>query len=426
MEGDVIVERTVLILGASEEFLELVRKAKAWGLRVLVCDGRAGAPAKSEADEAFDIAVTDIDRIARLCKEHNVDHIITGFSDLLLECMVRIADRAGLPCYIKPEQLPYYRSKSAMKEMFEALGIPTSRYVVFGGDDELDSLNALRFPVVIKPIDMYGSRGIVVCDDVDDIRLNFDYACETSRDKRVIVEEYNDGYEFNTMAWVHEGTVRILGIADREKTPTSPKSIPYSSRNVYPSCLTNAVKAEVHDILQRVVGYTGQRTGELSMQFFWKPGGHVEVCEVAARFLGYEHELIAYAGGVSIEELLLCDAYRPDRVEALLTDEGLEMDKTAAVLYFQGRQGRIASLDQFRSIGSNPHVNELWLFYHEGEHVAPFAQPYFARCTITCDTRAEVDEVTRAIYGQAFVPDDEGKQLLLENRIPSYPRQGSL
>ena len=87
----------------------------------------------------------------------------------------------------------------------------------------------------------------------------------------ILVEEYNDGYEFNMMTWVHKGKVHVISIADREKTDIGPGEIPISTRNVYPSCLYEQVVAPATDLLQCYADKTGQKEGALSMQFFWKP-----------------------------------------------------------------------------------------------------------------------------------------------------------
>ena len=115
----------VLILGSMGEFVQLVQKAKERGYTVLVCDGYADGPARAYADASYVIPVTEIQAVADLCIQEKVDGILTSFSDLLLECMVKIADRAGLPCYLKPEQLPWYRDKSVCRETLKKLGLPT-------------------------------------------------------------------------------------------------------------------------------------------------------------------------------------------------------------------------------------------------------------------------------------------------------------
>ena len=119
------MKHRLLILGTLGEFVQLVCKAREKGYYTIVCDGYPDGPARKFADEAFQIPVTDTERIACLCQEKEIDGIITSFSDLLLECMVKIADRAGIPCYLKPEQLPWYRDKSATRALLTELGLPT-------------------------------------------------------------------------------------------------------------------------------------------------------------------------------------------------------------------------------------------------------------------------------------------------------------
>ena len=115
------MNKRLLILGTLGEFEQLVQKARTRGIYTIVCDGYPDGPARAFADESYVIPVTDTDRIAALCKEKQVDGILTSFSDLLLECMVKISAKAGLPCYLNPEQLPWYRDKSATRGLLEEL-----------------------------------------------------------------------------------------------------------------------------------------------------------------------------------------------------------------------------------------------------------------------------------------------------------------
>ena len=413
-----------MILGGSEEFLKLVQLAQSRGITTIVCDGRDNSPAKAKADFSYDIPVTDIEQIAQVCQKHKVDGILTGFSDLLLECMVKIADAAGLPCYLTPDQLPFYRDKSVMKDTLRDLGIETSRHVlVKAGDNVREATSDLRMPVVVKPVNLYGSRDIRVLFDFDQLQAHIDEVFSDSSKGEVLVEEYNDGYEFNLMSWVQDGQVYLLGIADREKTDREAGEVPYSCRNIYPSRLLSSVEDEALDILQRYVERTGQTEGELSMQFFWKPGEHISVCELAARFLGYEHELIEYAGGTCIEELLLDSIYDRAALAELLEADRRKLDGHAAVLYFHGKTDSVVGpLDSLRKMGDKPFVRDLWLFYQEGETVRPFVQPYFARCTMTAETREDLDQQTMDVYRLAHVTNTrDGSELLYQNAMPSYP-----
>ena len=214
-----MIKQRLLILGSLREFVQLIQTAKSRGIYTIVCDGYPNSIGKTFADKSYDIDVGDTDRIVSICQLERVDGIITSFSDYLFECMVKIANKAGLKCYFSPEKLDYYRNKDVMKQMFEKLKIPTAKYKRLGigfSDSELDDM---EFPVVVKPLDKYGSRGVLVLYSVEEIKKHFDFVCATSEVKEILVEEYNDGYEFNMMSWVLDGKVYVISIADREKNP---------------------------------------------------------------------------------------------------------------------------------------------------------------------------------------------------------------
>ena len=174
------MNKRLLILGTLGEFEQLVQKARARGIYTIVCDGYPDGPARAFADESYVIPVTDTDRIAALCKEKQVDGILTSFSDLLLECMVKISAKAGLPCYLNPEQLPWYRDKSATRGLLEELGLPSPGFAKIPTSGLAPELIAhLHFPLVTKPLDKYGSRGIYVVHNLEELKQAIDKAATT-------------------------------------------------------------------------------------------------------------------------------------------------------------------------------------------------------------------------------------------------------
>ena len=416
------MKKKLMILGSLQEFVRLTAMAKDRGCTVIVSDGYPNGPAKKIADRAYDVDVREAPSLARYCRQEHVDAIITSFSDLLFENMVKAADLAGLKCYLKPEQLPYYRDKTVMKQLLDRLGIPTPRHVCLSRGFSDQQLEGLRFPVVTKPVDMYGSRGLYVLNSPQEVRRYFGKASSFSRQKKILVEEYNDGYEFNLMAWVLEGKVYILGIADREKTSIGARDIPISTRNIYPSRMISQVFEPAQKILESYIGATGQKNGALSMQFFWAPGRELEVCEIAGRFLGYEHELIEYSSGLSIEKLLLDYLFDENALKETLEHHSPFMKNHSAVLYFHGKPGMIANQQAAYDIAEWPEVMESQIFYKEGEPVVAHGpNPYMARYFITGKNRAYIDNVTKKIFDAMSIKDLQGKELLYPNRMPSYP-----
>ena len=412
----------LVILGSLDEFVQLIEMAKARGIYTIVCDGYKGSIGKQHADKAYDIDVGDTDAIVRMCQEEEADGIITSFSDYLFECMVKIAAGAGLKCYFGPEHLPYYRDKTKMKDMLTGLGIGTPAHVCVEKGFADEELSGITFPAVVKPVDKYGSRGVQILYSAEEVRRQFDYTCETSDVKRILVEEYHDGYEFNMMTWVLDGQVQVISIADREKSAVGRHEIPISSRNVYPSRLLDSVHDEAKAILQKTAEFTGQQEGPLSMQFFWRPEEQIQVCEVAGRFFGYEHELTELAGGLCIEKLLLDYVYDEPAVRETFRVYSPAFPRMAAVLYFHGRPGmRIADQSKAFEIAKIPGVKMAQIFYREGEKIVQHGpNPYAARFYITGETRGEADSLTGRIFEEMSVCDENGEQVLYTNLLPSY------
>lgn len=426
----------LLVLGTLGEFVQLVQKAKTRGIYTIVCDGYPDGPARQFADEEFVIPVTDIDAVAALCKEKNVDGIITSFSDLLLECMVKIADKAGVPCYLKPEQLPWYRDKAATKKLLEELGLPTPGFCRIpvklfcepANDNTADNilekyLQDLSFPLVTKPLDKYGSRGIYVVHDMEELKIAASRTAGFTDLDEILVEEYNTGYEFNMMTWVLNGEVQIISIADREKTEIGAGEIPISTRNVYPSCLYPQVAAPAKDLLQKFISKTGQTDGALSMQFFWKPDQGIQVCEIAARFFGYEHELTDIVFDFNMEDLLLNYLYDKKGLENMLKQHHPDSPVChGAVLYFQGKLMEISDLSAAKKLAEHPAVVNPWIFYHENEQViAHGPNPYVALYYIKAENRAQLDQITDEFYKEMTITDTSGNEVLYVNKMPAYP-----
>ena len=116
------------------------------------------------------------------------------------------------------------------------------------------------------------------------------------------------------------------------------------------------------------------------MQFFWAPGRELEVCEIAGRFLGYEHELIEYSSGLSIEKLLLDYLFDENALKETLEHHSPFMKNHSAVLYFHGKPGMIANQQAAYDIAEWPEVVASQIFYKEGEPgVAHGPNPYMAR-----------------------------------------------
>ena len=405
----------LVILGSMDEFVDLVECAKNRGIYTIVCDGYEDGPAKAHADKAYLEDVRHTDAIAEICRKEHADGIIASFSDLLAECMIDIADAAGLPSYLKPEGEKFLREKPLMKQMFQELGITSPRYKKIYFDTLDDDLSDMAFPCVIKPVNGYGSHGVFVANSIDDVRARFRSTTGQSTFDYLMAEEYNDGQEFNIMTWIVDGQAHIISIADREKKAFEEGEIPQVVRCAYPSPLTAELQDEAASIATRIAGYVGLENGPLCIQAFYREGEGLAVCEAAGRIFGYEHELVTLGSGLSIEELLLDCVYDKPAAKARVLAHSPLFETHAAGLYFHGHDGEVADTSAIDELGTLPGVVEYLPFYRPGDTISHErgAKPYIARYYVTGPSRESVDALSHTIMDQASALDPDGNELLL-------------
>ena len=168
--------KRLMILGSSKYFENLVITAKKMGIYTIVCDGFKNSPAKRVCDEAIDIDIFDLEKLKMLAIEKKIDGVISGFSDILIKPYTYIANELGLPCVITNDQLESVTNKEVMKGIFKENNINSIEYCILNSINELDKLSGLKYPLVIKPLDSSGSKGIYFVDNELELKNNFDNA----------------------------------------------------------------------------------------------------------------------------------------------------------------------------------------------------------------------------------------------------------
>ncbi len=329
--------------------------------------------------------------------------------------------------------LSWYRDKSACRDVLDKLGLPAPGFrkisvelLKQGSEEEIQqSIANLQYPLISKLwINMVQEESLLFIIQMKSEKKALQTA-EYTDCQEILVEEYNDGYEFNMMTWVMDGKVNVISIADREKTEMEEGMLPLSTRNVYPSRFLAEVEKSATDILQNYIRYTGQTEGALSMQFFWKPGRGIQVCEIAGRFFGYEHELTDMVYGFQTEELLLDYLYEKDRIKEMFDRHDIYHPvKYGAVLYFQGRQLQIADQTAACELAKEKCVVKPWIFYKEGEHVIEYGpNPYLALYYIETENRRQLEMETEKFFSEMSIRDRREEKLPTEIRYRNTRRK---
>lgn len=403
-----MIQHRLVVIGSRDENVSLIRMAKERGYYVIVCDGYDKKDVEQIADKTYDIDVRDVDKIANMCIAEKADGIIGSFSDVVFEQITCIAEKAGLKWYATPEMLDYYRDKFKQKELLSNLGISVPKYAIINKKQYTGKQIDLSFPIVVKPVNGWGSRNIVVLNSLEELDT---YMQDVKDDIIYEVEEYCEAYEYNCISWVLDGKVNILGISDRERNPQKGNKVATLNRIVYPSKNYDKVKEKAHATLQKFIEKTGQKQGPISMQFFFKEG-EICVCEIAGRVLGHEHDLISYCGGVDVKELLLDYVY-PESSKSIYKIAEIGENHIAAGIYFLCKENAVMSdISKVVPLFEKCNVRDYEIFGEKGcKYTSKY--PYFAKCYFDGDTRQSIDAITKTLYESIYVGNEKGENIII-------------
>ena len=274
--------KRLLVIAAGSLQEVVIRRAKSMGLQVVATDRNPDAPGLRAADIPEVADLLDVEGILQIARKHRVDGVVSEQTDAGVVTAARVAEQLGLPG-IGVEVALRATNKWLMREACRLAGIPTPAYRRAHTVEEAKAAAAeIGGPVVLKPPDGQGSRGVVKIDRHDDIGLWFCSTLAESRSDYILVEERMFGIESSAEGFVGDGGVRLLAICDKTKCP-APYS--YDVQLVYPACFPPEVHEEIRILNQRVVQAIGIPLGITHAEYIVTEKG-VRLMEVAARGCG--------------------------------------------------------------------------------------------------------------------------------------------
>jgi biotin carboxylase len=211
--------KTILILGAGVMQMPAIRIARGKGWRVILADGNSQAIARDQGDSFQCIDLKDKDGLLAFARSFRaqsaLDGVFTAGTDFS-SSVAWVAENLGLPG-ISYSTAMRATDKCLMREAFAAAGVASPHFACWtgGGDPKASLLPGMQFPLVVKPVDNMGARGVRRVENGAQLVDACHAALPLSRSSKVIIEEYMEGPEFSLDAVVYNGTVTVCGVADR-------------------------------------------------------------------------------------------------------------------------------------------------------------------------------------------------------------------
>lgn len=297
---------TVLFVGAGRYQVPGIERAQALGYRTVAVDGADDAPGLRIADVSQVADIRDCEALLEIGRENRVDGVVSFASEVGVRPAAFIAEELRLPG-IGVEVAARVTNKRLMREAFAAAGVrqPISR----GVTDEEEAVRVaeeMGCPVVVKPTDSAGSRGVSFVAAPELVRPAYRDASRYSSTGEVVVEEYVDGKESSVEGFVVDGELRIVAFSDKDRTPP-PHLVDRAV--VFPSSFDRITRTQVEKMARECVAALGLRSGPIHLEYLNSKEGPVPV-EIAARGPGFGvfSDIIPYVTGVDVTAAVIRQA----------------------------------------------------------------------------------------------------------------------
>ena len=283
-----IMNKKLLILGGTTISLQILYAAKSIGISVYVTDYNEDSPCKKYADKSFMVSATDIESVVELIKEENIDGVLMGYADVLLPYYVEICQRAGLPCYANSKAVEITTDKDLLKRYCIDYNIPVVEE--FSLKAVMD--NKVSFPLIVKPVDNSGARGIYICHNRKEFEHNYLNALCYSKSGKVLIERLMQGKEATIFYYFHEGKAYLLGIGDRWMYEQNADLLKLPIGYTFPSKKIEFFLSEQDQNLKRMFHSLNMNEGMVFIQTFLDGDKYI-VYEMGYRLTGsIEHYLM--------------------------------------------------------------------------------------------------------------------------------------
>ena len=301
--------KKLAIIGASYLQEPLIQKAKSMGIETHVFAWAANDVGEKSADYFYPISIIEKEQITQKCREIGIDGICTIASDLAVITVNYVANQLHLNAN-SMECTRLSTNKHLMREAFEKNGDPSPRSILVEDVTDLSGIT-LQYPVIVKPLDRSGSRGITKLESAEELREAIENAKEQGFEKKALVEEFASGQEYSVEFISWKGKHHFLAVTEKFTTG-APHFI--ETGHVEPARLSDEMCEQVKRVVSHALDSLQITMGASHSEIKIDQDGNIRLIEIGGRMGGdyIGSHLVEWSTGVDFLENVICVALGQD------------------------------------------------------------------------------------------------------------------
>ena len=403
--------KKLLVISSEKKDLSFVNAAREMGAYIICCDIYTDyniSMAKKYADEAWDIDYNKVDLIAEKCREKGVDGVIAGYGEDRVMAAAKIANLIGTPFYATEEQINFTRNKILFEKACRECGVMIPNWYKENTDPA-----DIKFPVIVKPSDSCGRKGISICNNPEELKEAIIIAKSISKNGEIIIEEYIKGIELLSIYTIKDGEYSLSCLNDKYNSE-DPDGPTLCDLVISPSSFLQRYKKDVDPGIKRLLKYMGAQNGVANFQFIANEKG-IYAFEMGYRVNGNDDwKTIARHNGINFVKMLINHSITGDMGDDLSKDNPAFPDYNVTLCGYlkPGKIGKIETGD----IDKIENIYDIFFTKSEGSNI-PEAHNNARKTFLvkfTSGSLPETIEVIKKIQNNIKIFDTEGNPMLLK------------
>lgn len=412
--------KKILLLGSTPIMEDVIRKAREMGIYTIDTDRNNpdAFPVKKYADEYWMTSYAEVDEIVDRVRRDHIDGVYTQFNDSALPFCQQICERLGFPFFLDAEQLYTITNKRASKNMCIKYGIPVSKEYHITDKFLEDDIKRINWPVLTKPTDNSGQRGISICHNLDELKKGFAFARENSKEGQVIVEEYMQGDYVVLNFTIQNGNLYLSCMADKPVVDEaySNGKIRLPKGYVMPSKYIDLFYEKEFERFQALAKGIGLRDGNWGVECVVR-NNDFYVFEMQFRLGGMRHyTFVQEENGIDILKMHL-------RYALTGKFEGYDLSKLetpyfkkcCCLLNLVLNSGTVTKLTGMEILDRIPEVQSYVFWRKLGDRIELSGSVFqiFMKASIVAKNHEELIRILNTIQENIVVEDEHGNNMLL-------------
>lgn len=298
--------KTLLLMGGGAYARDIEKYKKEKDFRIVALGRDADTPIARISDAFYQVDTQNVDGVVEVVEKEGVNGIFVGSSEVNIDPAVTVSKRTGCYFYTNREQWDILANKAKFKDYCRKYGVPVVPEFTLPENYTREDVEKLPFPVLLKPTDSSGARGMNACFNADDFEKYYKEALSWSKKKEVIIEELiTDADEVFFQYTIQDGECSLTSCFTKVFVKTENKELILPIFHMYPSKHIEVYFRDVHEGVQKMFAAMDVRDGVMTLQSFYK-NGRFYVFEAGFRMGGAQNYIFSeYQWGINSLECMI-------------------------------------------------------------------------------------------------------------------------